>query len=208
MKFLLVDDHALYRQGLLLLLTRIPGEHVFLEAENCDAAVRLLYEHADIDVILLDLALPGMSGLDGLHRLRTLCPDTPIALVSANENAQLIRQSLQHGAHGFIPKSLNPNAMLAAVQVILSGGTFAPAQSVFVHETTSASPASLTARQLEVLQLLVKQLSNKEIATALGMRVNTVRVHVAAILKALSVENRSEAALAAMTLGLVPNVEQ
>ena len=203
MKFLLVDDHALFRHGLLLLLGKLPGEHMFVEADNCEVAFGEAASRRDIDLILLDLALPGMNGLDGLVRLRQLCPTTPIVLMSANEHAHIIVDGIQRGAQGFIPKSSSPDVILAALQVILAGGTYVPASGVINHATAGEENGQLTARQLEVLQLLAQNRSNKEIADQLGMRVNTVRVHVAAILRALGVENRNDAARAALGLGLV-----
>lgn len=205
MKFLLVDDHALFRHGLLLLLSRLPGEHEFLEAENCEAAFAEAAAHADIDLILLDLALPGMNGLDGLLRFRELCPTSPVVLLSANESSSIIVDGLRRGAHGFIPKSSSPEVMAAALQVILAGGTYLPAIGVMSPVTVPDERWALTARQREVLGLLVRELSNKEISEALGMRVNTVRVHVAAILRILGVESRNDAARTALSLGLVAN---
>jgi len=205
MKFLLVDDHALFRQGLRLLLTKLPGDHEFIEAEDCEAAFAAALSRADLDLILLDLALPGMDGLDGLTRLRELCPATPVALLSANENPQIIVNGLRRGARGFVPKSLSPGVMIAALQVILAGGTYAPATGVATRAVPADESRALTARQREVLALLVRNLSNKEIAAALGTRVNTVRVHVAAILKTLGVDNRNDAARVALSLGQVAN---
>lgn len=202
MKFLLIDDHALFRHGLLLLLAQLDGAHEFLEAENCEAALAEATAHGDIDLILLDLALPGMNGLDGLVRLRELHPATPIVLLSANDNPQIIVEGIRRGAQGFVPKSSSPKVMTAALQVILAGGTYVPASSVF-NPPASEESAALTARQREVLALLAQNMSNKEVAATLGMRVNTVRVHVAAILRALGVEDRNEAVRAALGLGLV-----
>lgn len=202
MKFLLVDDHALFRHGLLLLLSKLPGAHEFIEAESCEAAFASAAAHADIDLILLDLALPGMNGLDGLVRLRELRPAAPVVLLSANDSSHIIIDGLQRGARGFIPKSSSPDAMTAALEVILAGGTYVPAPD-FARRTLQEDNRTLTARQREVLALLAQNLTNKAIAETLGMRVNTVRVHVAAILKILDVENRNEAARAALSLGLL-----
>ena len=203
MKFLLVDDHALFRHGLLQLLARLPGNHEFIEAESCQAAFSEAAAHRDIDLILLDLALPGMSGLDGLVRLRELCPATPVVLLSASESTHVIADGLRRGARGFIPKSSKPDVMAAALQVIMAGGTYAPASGFVGRAMPADENRVLTARQSEVLALLAQNLSNKEIAEALGMRVNTVRVHAAAIFKILGVENRNDAARAALDLDLV-----
>lgn len=207
MKFLLVDDHALFRHGLLSLLARLPGEHEFLEAENCEAAFTAVAVHQDIDLILLDLALPGMNGLDGLVRLRGLCPATPVVLLSAKENSNIIVDGLRRGAQGFIPKSSSPAVMAEALQIILAGGTYVPTTGMAGRATDDDEGRVLTARQREVLELLVRDRSNKEIADALGMRVNTVRVHVAAILKALGVENRVDAARVAFSQGMAAHGE-
>lgn len=205
MKFLLIEDHALYRRGLLFLLEQLPGEHQFLESDNCEDAFAKVSAQKDIDLILLDLALPGMNGLDGLLRLRTLCPTTPIVLLSANENSELIVDGLRRGAKGFIPKSSSPEVMTAALQVVLAGGTYLPLQGVLPDTPSVKESRHLTERQREVLALIAKDYSNKEIATQLGMRVNTVRVHVAAILDILDVSNRVEAARKAAVLGLASN---
>lgn len=205
MKFLLIDDHALFRHGLLLLLQQLPGEHQFLESDGCEGAFAEASAHQDIDLILLDLALPGISGLDGLVRLRNLCPTTPIVLMSANENSQFIVDGMRRGAQGFIPKSASPEVMMAALQVILAGGTYVPAQGILHQGISLEERRDLTDRQREVLSLIARNLSNKEIAAALGMRVNTVRVHVAAILDALGVDNRVEAARVALSQGWVIN---
>ena len=203
MKFLLVDDHALFRHGLLQLLSRLPGDHEFVEVESCEAAFSAAANHEDIDLILLDLALPGMNGLDGLVRLRKLRPATPVVLLSASESTQIIADGLRRGAQGFIPKSSKPDVMAAALQVIMAGGTYAPASGGASRATALDEGRVLTARQREVLELLVRNLSYREIAETLGMRVNTVRVHVAAILKVLDVGNRNDAARAALSLDLV-----
>jgi two-component system nitrate/nitrite response regulator NarL len=200
MKFLLVEDHAVFRYGLAKLLATLPGSHEFLESETCETAFTDLAQHKDIDLILLDLALPGLNGLDGLVRFRKLCPTTPIVLLSANENPQFVVNGMRRGAQGFIPKSASPDVLIHAIQLVLAGGTYVPAATILPNTRPSNEKVTLTARQREVLNLLSRNLSNKEIAEALGMRVNTVRVHLAAIFKTLGVENRVDAARAALNL--------
>lgn len=204
MKFLIIDDHALFRHGLVLLLKQLQGDNSFIEMESCEAALAAADRYGDVDLILLDLALPGMSGLEGLVRLKTLFPTTPVVLLSASENGQIIVEGMRRGAQGFIPKSCSPEVMSAALQVVLAGGTYMPALGVGELPSPEAA-GDLTARQREVLQLLGRNMSNKEIAEVLGMRVNTVRVHVAAILRALDVDNRNEAVRAALGRGLMAN---
>jgi two-component system nitrate/nitrite response regulator NarL len=205
MKILLVDDHALFRQGLLLLLGKLPRDHEFIEATSCEEAFSLADPHPELGLILLDVSLPGLNGLDGLARFRAHWPKTPVVLLSANEQRRTIVDGIRRGARGFIPKSANAEIVLGALQVVLAGGTYVPAVGI----TDSYAPIGestllyLTARQQEVLALLVEGHSNREIGEALDMRVNTVRTHVAAILRALGVADREEAAQAAISLGLV-----
>lgn len=201
MKFLLIDDHALFRSGLRMLLEKMQGAHRFLEAESCEAGFAAAAAHPDIDIILLDLALPGMNGLDGLLRLRELCPAAPVVLLSANESSQFIVDGMQRGAQGFIPKSATPEVMMSALQAVLDGGTYVPAQDCAVRKDVPGERRGLTGRQREVLALICRSLTNKEIATALGMRVNTVRVHVAAIFDTLGVDNRVDAARVGLSEG-------
>jgi two-component system nitrate/nitrite response regulator NarL len=206
MKFLLVEDHALFRQGMLLLVQdRFPGNHEFLESESCEAGFSLAAAHGDIDVILLDLALPGTNGLEGIVRFQQLCVNARIVLLSANDNSNFIVEGMRRGARGFIPKSASPEVVIAALQIVLGGGTYVPAAGVAREPKPGDDARPLTERQREVLQLLLHGKSNKEIADALGMRVNTVRVHVTAILKSLGVSNRSEAARTAFRVGLNEN---
>lgn len=200
MKFLLIEDHAVFRFGLVQLLSTLPGNHEFLEAETCEKALADLVDPDNIDLILLDLALPGLNGLDGLVRLRKLCPSTPIVLLSANENPQFVVDGMRRGAQGFIPKSASPEVLVRAIQVVLAGGTYVPATGIMPSRDVPSADPALTARQREVLDLIAQDRSNKEIAEALGMRVNTVRVHLAAIFRALNVDNRVDAARVALNL--------
>ena len=206
MKVLIIDDHAMFRRGIALLLEQLPGEKLFLEAGSCEDGFAVLSKHPDVALILLDLALPGMGGLEGLKQLRSMHPTTPIAMLSGQENPRFMADVMQLGANGFIPKSCSAEVLLAALQVVLAGGTYLPGVGVINPTGSALESRSLTTRQLEVLDLLCEGRSNREIADALGMRVNTVRAHLAVIFRQLNVDSRHDAARVALAMGRGRNV--
>lgn len=207
MKILIADDHALVREGLRHVLRRLDDDAVVVEAADCAEALQLAERYGEFDVVLLDVAMPGMNGLNGLARLRERLPSTPIVMLSASEDAGLVREALQRGAQGFIPKSSTGNVMLSALRLIFSGGVYLPPSLLCQPSVpTNVVPASdgerleradaglgLTQRQREVLALIVKGKTNKEIARALNMSETTVRTHTTAIFRALNVSNRTQA---------------
>lgn len=215
-KILLADDHALVREGLRHVLCRLDSEIVIIEAANCNEALQTAERHTDFDLVLLDIAMPGMDGLKGLERLRERLPSTPIVMLSASEDASLVREALQRGAQGFIPKSSTGNVMLSALRLIFSGGVYLPPSLLCQPSVpTNVVPASdgglldradaglgLTQRQREVLALMVKGNTNKEIARALNMSETTVRTHTTAIFRVLNVTNRTQAGHVAAKRGL------
>ncbi|MHB8455336.1 MAG: response regulator [Acidiferrobacterales bacterium] len=208
MNILLVDDHPLFRSGIAAALAELAESARSVEADSCEQALHLINGGAEFELILLDLNLPGMDGLTGLTKLRDATPATPIVILSATDHAAKIRQALHAGAKGYIPKSSGREIILSALRLVLSGGVYLPLTLMQISPPTvypvdNADGAELTARQQEVLQLMARGKSNKEIAHALGMAENTVRVHVAAILKYLDVQNRTEAGFAAFNRGLV-----
>jgi DNA-binding NarL/FixJ family response regulator len=209
MHVLLIDDHPLFREGLRNLLERLDPKARVAEAESCEAALALDERGATgFDLILLDLALPGMNGLDAISQFRARFPTSPVVVVSATWDAVRVRQAIERGAQGFIPKSTPPDVLMSALRLIFSGGVYVPA-SVMSEETSGAPrqpPASgLTSAQTRVLALLVRGQSNKAIGSALDISDNTVRAHVSAILRALNASNRTEAVHVALELGLVTN---
>lgn len=201
MRFLLIDDHALFRFGLRALLMSMPGGHGVVEADSCEAALALDTATVAPDVVVLDLALPGMQGLDGLLRLRAWHPPAAIVLMSAAQEPEWALEGLRRGARGFIPKSLSPTATLQALEQIMRGEVYVGAPKSPTN--TDNGMIELTPRQREVLALLVNNCSNKTIAQTLDMSVNTVRVHMTAIFRALRVDNRADAARLAVTQGLL-----
>ncbi len=204
MKILLVDDHPLFREGVAQTLRMLDGAAQIYQASRCEDALEQLGREPDMDLVLLDLMLPGMAGLDGLLRFRRTFPTLPVVILSASEDNDSVQAALQRGAQGYIPKSTPPRVMMQALRLVLEGGVYAPpGPSGRPDGDSTVPPDRLTPRQREVLALLIEGKSNKEIARLLALSDNTVRVHAAAIFKALGVRNRTEAAFAARRLGLV-----
>ena len=210
MKALVIDDHPLFRRGMLHILQRIEGDWDTVEAGDCESAQKLINDGQEIDLILLDLNLPGMNGSDGLGRFRKLRPDIPIVILSASDDPKIIRRTLDMGAMGFITKSSSDDVMVNALQLVLAGGIYIPNEALQIGSAAVNNPYSkksfsslgLTGRQVQVLEYLVRGLSNKEIARDMRLTENTIRGHVSAILKVLDVSNRTEAAYAANERGL------
>jgi len=204
---MLVDDHALFRTGLRMLLTASDRVgKIVVEAGSINEA--LAYSGARADVVLLDIQMPGLSGLDGVTVFKKHLPKVPIIILSAQADTITIGQAKLLGAAGFVPKAAAAEEIFRALEAVLAGKTYyfengaiAPAHSANIKASAEHPP--LTARQLEVLEKLCLGLSNKRIAGQLGMTENTVRVHVAAILDSLGAGNRSQALLKAQALGMI-----
>ena len=217
MRILLGDDHALFRDGLRLQLRDLDPDVEILDAADFDQLLAIVAEQGALDLALVDLSMPGMDWRLALRRLNERFPDLPVVVVSASDNHSDILQALDSGAAGFIPKSSSGSVMLRALQLVFSGGTYVPPE-VLRRVSTPRAPSSsaeegglerqpslLTPRQVEVLRLLAEGQSNKEIAAVLDLSDGTVKLHVTAILKALGVNNRTRAVLAAARLGLLPS---
>jgi len=210
MNILLVDDHPLFLEGMRMVLQQLDERVSIQTSGSCEEALTLVEN--DFDLVLLDINLPGMSGLDGLMQLRHQAPATPLVVMSASEDRGKVLRAIEQGAKGYIPKSSTPDVMLTALRLVLSGGVYLP---MAVLDTVNSSQArsvnpdgqTLTPRQVEVLQLLAEGHSNKAIGNQLSMAENTVRVHVSAILRFLDVGNRTEAGLAATRMGLLTETD-
>lgn len=207
MKILIVDDHALFREGICHVLNALEDEVSILEAANYDRAVQNASEHPDLDLVLLDLNMPGKDGFSALDTFTHLYPALPVVILSASNQRSDMQRALNAGAMGYIPKDTTTTVMLGALRLILSGGVYVP-PSIAQQQNTNAQTINhhsngVTPRQLEVLTLLIQGHSNKEIAKELKLAESTVKMHVTSILKSLGVSNRTQAVLAAEKLGLV-----
>lgn len=214
MKILLADDHVLLREGLRQLLMVWRTEATVLETGDFEGARALLRQHDDLALGLIDIRMPGMNGLSGFRALKKDAPRARLVVVSALEGRDFIRQAIVDGASGYIPKTLSRKVVINALRLVLSGAVFLPT-AVLESEGEDTQTGRdrplpdevggdvrLTPRQSEVLSLLSRGCSNKEIARLLSLSEGTVKLHVAALLKSLSVRNRTEAVIRAAKLGL------
>ena len=201
LKLLVVEDHALVREGLLQTLRGIEKDVQTLGAEDADAALQVLEEHPDVDLLVLDIMLPGLTGMSFLSVLRKRFPDVPVVILSALDDPETVKRALKGGASGFVPKASTSESMLDALRQVLAGEIYLPPkyQEGSLSKTKGRSVAErfgLTPGQARVLDLLTEGKTNRQIAELLGVTEGTVKIHVSAIFKALNVTNRSQALLA------------
>ncbi|MCE4556462.1 response regulator [Roseateles cellulosilyticus] len=222
MKVLLIDDHPLFREGVALLLQPLVEGLQTWEAGSCEEAFDLLARRGSADLVLIDLGLPGITGLEGLTRLRQQHPELPVVVMSSSDDKDTVLAALDAGAMGFIPKSSTSQVMLGALRLILAKGIYLP-PSVFLAArsapTVSPPPAAspgvsapppartpadlgLTPRQAEVLHLLLQGKPAKLIGRQLNLSLSTVKAHTSAVLRALNVTTRTQAVVAAGRMGL------
>jgi two-component system, NarL family, nitrate/nitrite response regulator NarL len=212
-QILLIDDHALFREALLYILDQLSSNMVVVEAANIEDATQLIEHKRNLDLILLDIDLPGIDGLSAMPKLRKLAPDVSLIVLSGSENIQNVRSAIDMGAVGYIPKSCNSHEMLAAMRLVLQGGIFIPPKLLGMLNATETSlsesndkerlQTGFTKRQIDVLYCLGKGLPNKLIARELGISEGTVKLHVFAILRILGVRNRTEAVIEATRKGII-----
>jgi len=209
MKVLLVDDHALIRDALRGVLKELAHDATVVEASDCRQAMRLIDEHPDLHLILLDLNLPDRDGFAVLADLRKRYATISVVVLSAFQDRDNVLRALDLGALGFIPKSSAREVMVNALRLVMSGGTYIPPEALARAEAKEAAlgrpvtpdELGLTERQMEVLALMMKGKSNKAISRILDVAEPTVKHHITAILKALKVTNRTEAVIAVGALG-------
>jgi two-component system nitrate/nitrite response regulator NarL len=211
MKLLIVDDHAILREGLVALLQQFEQGADVLQASDTVEGLRLAEAHPDLDAVFLDLNMPDQSGMEVIPVFAKRCPQLPVIVLSSSENPSDVRLALKSGAFGYVPKSASPRNILSALRLVLAGEIYVPPLMLDlgpVPTDGSARVASeagerLTERQTEVLRQLCRGLSNKEISRALHLSEKTTTSHITAIFKALSVVNRTQAASAARRAGIV-----
>lgn len=201
MKVLIADDHPLVRDALGRTVQQLDAGVQVFEAGDLASLLALAAREA-ADLALVDLNMPGMDGVAGLRRLREAAPTLPVVVASGQEDAATIRAVLAAGAVGFIPKSERPEVLLSALRLVQSGAVYVPARLLEAAPAPSeASTSDLTPRQLDVLRCLRRGEPNKVIARELGLTEGTVKIHIAAILRALHARNRTEAVVRAREIG-------
>ena len=200
-RIVIVDDHPLFRDALSQTLANVVKGADVLQSASLDELTAILETDGDIDLILLDLNMPGVQGFSGLMYLRAQYPQIPVVIVSANEDAKTIRKCLELNASGFIPKSQPAAAIRDALKVVLNGGVWVP-RSVDLSASEpevsaiAGKMAALTPQQMRVLMMLGEGLLNKQIAYKLDVSEATVKAHVSAILQKLGVDSRTQAVIA------------
>jgi DNA-binding NarL/FixJ family response regulator len=200
-RIIIVDDHPLFRAALRQTLAGMePGGKVE-EAGNLEALSAALEADRDCDLVLLDLNMPGAHGFSGLLLLRAQYPDVPVMIISAVEDPALIRRSFELGAAGYLPKSVGPSEIRAAIDAVLRGEISVPAGTNLKADDEQTALirrlATLTPQQIRVLMMLSDGLMNKQIAYELSISEATVKAHVSSILQKLNVDSRTQAVIAA-----------
>lgn len=206
MRLLLVDDHPLVFDALTLILGRLPDDISTEFLTSFGEAIDRVMRPPKVDLVLLDLGLPGHEGASALIEFRHSFPDVPVGVVSATTDTDTIQSCLLAGAIGFIPKTSKAADFRAAVQTMLAGKVFTPygvsQPRVPDGSREVAARFGLTDRQLDVLKLMARGKSNSAIGDELGLALNTVKVHVGAVLEKLNASNRTEAVMTARRYGL------
>jgi DNA-binding NarL/FixJ family response regulator len=207
-RLIIADDHPLFRGALREAVSGLFEDADIAEAGSFEDLAKLLERGADVDLILLDLTMPGVRGFSGLMYLRAQYPSVPIIVVSANDDPGVIRRCMDFGASGFIPKTLGTEAMRGAITRVFEGGVWTPPE-IDLGAGADAETAdlltrltSLTPQQVRVLMMLSEGLLNKQIAYELGVSEATVKAHVSAILQKLGVDSRTQAVIAASKIEL------
>jgi two-component system, NarL family, nitrate/nitrite response regulator NarL len=212
MKLLVIDDQAIVRQGIAALLTHDDPATVVLQAGDSAQGLDLAAQHADLDAVFLDLAMPGMGGMAAIAEFGRRRPDVPVIVLTASDDPQKARLAFEYGALGYVSKSASAQTLLAALRLVLNGETYVPAlvlraESTGEAETAEAAPRAadgrLTDRQAEVLGCMSLGLSNKDIGRRLGLAEKTVKAHVTGVLRGLGAANRAEAVRLARVGGLI-----
>jgi DNA-binding NarL/FixJ family response regulator len=196
----IADDHPLMRDALASAIgSAVPGAR-FVEAGTLEATLALVAQTPAPDLLLMDIHMPGTDGLSGVRAIRMRSPQVPVAVVSADDDPAAVRVMLALGVAGFIPKTESPAVIASAVRLVLAGGVYVPPRLMGPGASASRAaeaPSGLTGRQIDVVRLLARGLSNKAIARELNVSEGTVKVHLLAVFRALDVRNRTSAVLAA-----------
>lgn len=213
LKVLVIDDHQLIREGLKLMLAQIDPASEVLEAESLPSGIDLFRGHHDIDLVLLDLSMPGSYAGNTFDMFLSSCPVARVVVVSASCDAHTVQATLRKGALGFIPKLTDNRALVQAIRFVLDGGIYVPLEALSTGQAVRPEPQifngyvlksdvpALTQRQMDVLRELLEGKSNKQICRDLNKAMGTVKSHLTSIFSVLRVTSRAEAIAAAERMG-------
>jgi DNA-binding NarL/FixJ family response regulator len=211
MKILITDDHPVLRAGLAALLRQVIPDIAILEAGSGKEALEIAEGVSDLDIVVLDLVMPGMGGMEALAEFGRRHPGTPRIILSSSEEPEEAREALEAGAQAYVPKSAGPQTVVYAIEAVMRGETYVPPLLLSLlglkqradAAAGSAPAVRLTERQIDILRLLSAGRPNKTIAYELDCSEKTVKAHITSIFKALNVVNRTQAAAAARQAGLI-----
>ncbi|WP_280563015.1 MULTISPECIES: response regulator transcription factor [unclassified Chromohalobacter] len=210
-KFIVADDHPLFRAALNQALRQVAPQAEIVEADTMEATSDMVMRHPDADLILLDLHMPGAHGFSGLIQLRGQSPEVPVVVISGSEEPPVVRRAIDYGASGFIPKSSSLDVIAEAIRQVLEGEVWLPEEMAEILGESNEEEArfaeaiaSLTPQQFRVLNMLNEGLLNKQIAYELNVSEATIKAHVTAILRKLGVHSRTQAVIAAQKLEVEP----
>lgn len=210
MRLLVVDDHSLIREAVRHVMQALAESVTVLTASDCHEGFAIAERESDLEVLLLDFNLRGLSGVQAITAWRQRHPALPVVVLSSADDRATVLAAMAAGAAGFIPKASSNEVMLSALRLVLAGGKYLPVEvlapdgsaPVRAAEAVSVEGLGLSPRQLEVLELIARGKPNKIICDELGLAERTVKAHVTEVLRALGVSSRTQAALAAARLGL------
>lgn len=204
MRVLIADEHALFRDGLGLVVEQLDDDATIIQASNFSQSIKLLETEPKFDLVMVDLQMHDMDWEQAFAEICRRCCDAKVVAISANDNVHDIKESLRKGANGFISKCSEAQILKSALQLVLNGGIYVPPVVLDNdNDRTADAGRHMTKRQKEVLSLLAKGMSNKQIAETMGISEATVKLHINAVLKFLEVKNRTQALLAAQKKGLI-----
>ena len=224
MKILIADDHELFLKGLEMILHDHDPSTKLVTAKNYNEIFSIIDKDKDFNLILTDLAMPGAKWIDAIQKIHQILPDTPIIILSAVFDKEIVQKTIEIGAAGYIPKTSSNAVIISAVTLVLSGGVYIPPELIqdtnqnefdLLKQVENMSPTQdisekvkiLSPRQIDVIRLISQGKSNKQIAYELGLTEGTVKLHVTAILKILNVYNRTGAVIEATKLGLIKPIQ-
>jgi len=211
---IIADDHPLFRSALKQAAAQAMADEPILEASDLDELFIALEHHREIELVFLDLTIPGAQGLEGLARLRNQYPDILVIMVSANEHPSIIEQSMALGASAYIPKSSSLDVISEAIAQVIEGENWLPPQTDICTDADSEQAQfarnleKLTPQQYRVLSMIADGMLNKQIAYAMSIQETTIKQHVSAILKKLNVYNRTQAGILFNQMATVAESEQ